>query len=215
MDSASSLFAAIAAHDLDSVSRLVTADPSLAVAKNEAGISALMFAAYHRQTEIVALICASGPQLDMCEAAAVGDTQRLRAILANRSLMVTRSNDGFTPLHFAAFFNHLEAAKLLLDAGADANAVADNPSRVQPLHSAAAARSADIARLLLEHGARSNAMQQGGWTALQSAAKHGDLALIDLLLAHGADPYQKADDGQTAVTMSANDEIRTRLTKTR
>ncbi|MBF8270647.1 MAG: hypothetical protein HW386_2356, partial [Gammaproteobacteria bacterium] len=62
-------------------------------------------------------------------------------------------------------------------------------------------------------GADVNAKQQGGWTALQAAAKHGSMELVELLLQHGADPNQPADDGQTALSMAADDAIRKRLSR--
>lgn len=44
-----------------------------------------------------------GATLDVCEAAAVGDTDRLRALLASRpELANAHGVDGMTPLHLAA-----------------------------------------------------------------------------------------------------------------
>ena len=48
----------------------------------------------------------------------MGDIERLRTLLdADPSLANAWSDDGFTPLHFAAFFNQPKAAQLLLDLG--------------------------------------------------------------------------------------------------
>lgn len=58
---------------------------------------------------------------------------------------------GITPLHYAAFYNLPECAKLLLAAGASPNA-ADNFGRT-PLHCAAASGATPVVRLLLENGA--------------------------------------------------------------
>ena len=98
------------------------------------------------------------------------------------------SKDGFTALHFACFSASPKSARLLLTAGAAANAVAANPMKVMPLHSAASARNVEAARLLLEHGAPPNARQQGGWAPIHAAAQNGDRAMVELLLHHGADP---------------------------
>jgi ankyrin repeat protein len=43
-----------------------------------------------------------------------------------------------------------------------------------------------------------DARQQAGYTALHAAARHGDEELVDLLLAHGADPSLRSDDGKDA-----------------
>ena len=61
--------------------------------------------------------------------------------------------DGWTPLHLAAFFGHLDAARALIDAGADIDAFSRNGLTNTPLHAATAGRHGDVALLLVEHGA--------------------------------------------------------------
>jgi ankyrin repeat protein len=56
-----------------------------------------------------------------------------------------------TPLHSAADFNSYEAAKLLIENGADVNA--ENEHGWTPLIEAAYSESREVAKLLLEHGA--------------------------------------------------------------
>jgi ankyrin repeat protein len=107
------------------------------------------------------------------------------------------SVDGFTPLHLAAHFNHLDAARVLLDAGAGVTAVSRNPLLVMPLHSAVAGRAYEATRLLLERGAPPNAVQAGGWTPVLSAAQHGDTPLLELLRSFGADCCAASPGGQT------------------
>ena len=128
--------------------------------------------------------------------------------------MDERSDDGFTALHFAAFFGTSGAAAVLLDAGADASAVAANEMRVQPLHSAAASRSTETARLLLAAGASPDAQQTGGYTPLHEAALHADVELIDLLFEYGASVVIRNDQGQSAADLArveGHDDIALRL----
>lgn len=182
---------------------LLSARPLAVRERDASGVSPLMWSLYLRQAEVTEAIRAALPGLDVFEAVSTGDAPRVAALLAaDPALARARSGDGFTALHFAAFFSRPEAATALLAAGADPAAVADNPMRVQPLHSASAARSVETCRVLLEHGAPPDAPQHQGWTALMSAAQHGLEPLVDLLLAHGARLDVRADDGRTAAALA-------------
>jgi ankyrin repeat protein len=150
-----------------------------------------------------AFALASERTLDHFEAAALGDGERLRELIeADRSLARTTSDDGFTALHYAAYFGTADVARLLIAAGADVAAPATNAMKVQPLHSAAASRSTDTSRLLLGAGAPPDAQQTGGYTAMHEAALHGDEALVHLLLEHGGDPGVRNDDGRSAIDLA-------------
>src|SRR5439155_1399964 len=62
---------------------------------------------------------AGGAELDVHEAAALGDVQRLAALLQrDPTLVAAWSPDGAQPLHFSAFFGSVEACRLLLEHGA-------------------------------------------------------------------------------------------------
>lgn len=146
---------------------LLARDPELAGAQEE-GIPAVRVALYHRRPAVLEALLAAQPPLDGLDHAALGWADELRRDVAEDHELVTRrSADGFTALHYACFFGGAGSAAVLLEAGADPEAEADNPSRVRPLHSAAAARDAESARLLLEAGADPDARQAGGFTALQ------------------------------------------------
>jgi len=192
------VFEAVRAGDLERLRACLEANPALARAR-EKGISLVLTALYHRQSDLAAVIAAELRELDVFEAAALDATDRLDELLrADEELARSRSADGFTPLHLAAYFGRADAARRLLDAGADPDAVAENPTELRPLHGAAAARSTAVARLLLESGADPNARQLGGWTPLHAAARHGDRELAQALLVGGARADQKSDDGKTA-----------------
>jgi ankyrin repeat protein len=181
------LFAAITAGDAARVRELVESDATLAGCRNDEGISARMLALYRADYEMLAVLVDAGPELDVFEAAGLGAEERLDDLLAqDGALAFAKAADGFTPLHFAAFFGHPGAARLLVERGADVGMVADNPMRVLPLHSAAAADSTEIVELLLDHGADANAKQASGHTALDAARQHGNDAMVELLLARGA-----------------------------
>lgn len=164
--------------------------------------SELLQALYQRQNERAIQLRALKPSLDIFEAVSVGDLERTRLLVAgDRLLAEATADDGFHPLHLAAYFGRSEVVRFLLDAGANPNLVASNSSLVRPLHSAISARHLAIARQLLEAGADPNARQQGGWTALHSAAHQGNAEAVRLLLEHGGDPRLAADDGRRPLDM--------------
>lgn len=194
------LFSALQTNDLEAVRQRLRKDPTLATARNDEGVSAVRFAAYHRNREALQLLLEVGPSLDLHDAAVVGDVERLRDLLSSDPDRVGElSDDGWTPLHLACFFGHSRVAQELLGAGAPPDAVSRNEMGNTPLHAAAASGQVEICQWLLARGAEVSATQHGGWTALHSAAQQGNRALVDLLLDHGAGPERANDDGETPV----------------
>ena len=196
--SAEDLVAAIQAGEKEAVEKILAADPDLAEATNDEGVPLLLLALYHRQTQIAEQIAAHKAKLGLHEATALGRPEDVSAQLDAGAAIEMRSSDGFTPLQYAAFFGQISVVELLLERGADANAVAENPMKVQPLHSAATIGSVEICRRLLEAGADVNGRQQLGYTPLMSAALRGNDLLVRLFLDHGADRSTVAEDGKTA-----------------
>ena len=153
--------------------------------------SELLLALYRGDTAAADEILATNPELDVFEAAAAGRADRLRELLdADPTLVDAWAADGFQPLGLASFFGHVDAAKVLLERGAEVNSASRNNFKVMPLHSAAATGDPDaryeIVKLLLEHDADPNARQQDDFTPLMAADQHGDTRLRELLVQHGA-----------------------------
>ena len=148
--------------------------------------SDLLLALYAGDSERAAELRAATPELDVFEAAALGDLDQLRGRLDQ---VDDGSDDGFTPLHYAAFFGHPDAVGVLIEAGADIEAPSRNTEfavDARPLHSAAAARQHEACRVLLEAGADPNATQHGGYTPLREAEENEDAELVVLLKQYGA-----------------------------
>jgi uncharacterized protein len=153
-------------------------------------IGPILAALYVGERERAFGLAADKPELDVFEAAALGDVSRLEKLLADDpDLALTWSTDGFTALHYAAFFGSPDAIRALVSAGADLEAPARNEElapEARPLHSAVAAGLSDNAEALLEEGADPNARQQGGFTPLMTAEQGGNVELAELLVRHGA-----------------------------
>jgi ankyrin repeat protein len=154
-------------------------------------MSELLQAVYRGDHARADELLAANPKLDVFEAAAVGKVDRLRELLDEDPAGANAwADDGFQPLGLASFFGHVEAARLLVERGAEVNSASRNDMRVMPLHSAAATSDPDaryeLAKLLLENGADPNALQQDDYTPLMAADQHGDERLRELLVEHGA-----------------------------
>jgi ankyrin repeat protein len=191
-------FTAIDAGDVDLVGALLDRDPGAASLRDSGGVSAVRHALYRGQRAVAERIAVTSAALDVFDLAALGDAAALADLVRLDPLAANAfSEDGFTALHFAAFLGGAEAARVLIDAGADVAAVAQNAMEVQPLNSAAAGRT-EVVALLLDAGAPVDAQQHGGYTALHEAALNGNDALVDVLLAHGADVGLTDDERRTA-----------------
>lgn len=105
--------------------------------------------------------------------------------------------NGFTPLAMAAYNGHQEIVKLLLAN----NATVDSRDRtgMTPLIHAASFPSPETVKTLLDAGADINAAGgQEKWTALMMAAAEGNTAVVELLVAQGADVDTLDTDGESA-----------------
>ena len=204
MEAAQEVFEVIRAGDATRLAALLAADRSLVNTRNERGHSPVLIAQYHRKRELVTMLLAAGPDLDIFDAASVGRTARVAELLdRDPSLVGAYSGDGFFPLGLAAFFGHPETVRLLLARGADAAQVARNPMKVQALHSAVTG-SFDSVTLLVEAGAPVNAQQDKGWTPLHEAVNRNDLEMTRYLVEHGADPRLQNDAGTSAIGLAAD-----------
>lgn len=203
MSTAQELIAAVVAGDAERVAVMVDEEPALASARDEDGVSALMLSRYRSNRAVTDALLAADPELDVFEAAALGYLDRLRQRLdEDPARLSALSADGYTALHFAAFFAKPEAARILLESGAPVDVVTANDTRVQPLHSAAAGHQTEICRLLLAAGADVDARQARGFTPLHEAGQNGDPEMVELFLSAGADTTATTDDGLTAADLA-------------
>lgn len=196
------LLEAVRTGDVAVVGELLDEERELVDARAD-GVSLLLVAMYYGRPAVAELF-ATRRRADVHELAALGRAAELRDLLRRQPDDAHRAAvDGFTPLGLASFFGHEEAARVLLDLGADPRTASRNEMRVAPLHSAVARRSLPVARLLLDRGADVNARQAGGFTPLHGAAANGDRAMSELLVDRGADPSARNDEGRTPSELAA------------
>ena len=203
------LLKAARAGDIDRVTTLLKADPRLLVARDPMGNTALIIAVNSGHEALADLLYDAGVEPGLHEAAAIGDTARVRAALEQHPEQLdTYSPEGFAPLALAAHFGHLEVMRLLLDRGADVNRVATHRLAVTPLHAALFGRQVEAARLLVERGADvtlargGSGWKRAGWTPLHYAAGMGFSTLVQPLLEGGADPSRADEEGKTPLDVA-------------
>ena len=127
-----------------------------------------------------------------------------RLVAAGAPLTATTKHGG-TPLHRAIERYCPGALQALIAVGASVDDPAPNDERrYRPLHLAAKFRglessgrkaqqeAAEMARILVNAGATVNGVDATGWTPLHMAVAAGNLPLVELLLASGADQTLKA-----------------------
>ncbi len=108
---------------------------------------------------------------------------------------------GTTALHMASSSGRLDAARLLIDKGA--NIDIQNTDGLTPLHWAIIFRKTDMARLLMQRGARLDIQDKNGLTALHHATVHGNEDIVRLLIESGARLDTQSPQGMTALHIVA------------
>ena len=244
--------------------------------ESEFGENALMWAAAENHPAVVALLVSAGADLN--RAAKVLEFPKVKVDAA--TMVVTAlPRGGLTPLMYAARQGALEAARALVDAGADLNLtdpdgttsvvmaiinahyelaamLADKGANLEagdasgmaalyatvdmhtldpmvnrpPPRVTGALDAVDLVKVLLAHHANPNAALRtpllarqhnagdpllgAGATPLMRAAKNGDVALMRLLVAAGADPNRSTRAGRTPLLFAIGPGRRKSLAET-
>ena len=138
----------------------------------------------------------------LLEAIKQQDREAMRSLLEGPVDVNARQADGATALHWAAHWDDLGTADVLIRAGAEVNAA--NDYRVTPLSPACTNANAAMVEKLLEAGAEANPALSAGETALMTCARTGSVEAVRSLLARGADVDAKeTESGQTALMWAA------------
>ena len=145
-------------------------------------VTRVILSAFIAATSAIGLAAAG--DLRLIDAVRAQNSERVRALLAERVDVNATQGDGATALHWAVHRDDGSLVDTLIRAGARAN-VADDTGAT-PLFLACTNRNADIVSRLLAAGANPNATLLSGETVLMTCARAGNALAVRALLARGA-----------------------------
>ena len=164
-------------------------------AKDEDGRTALDWAVSGGKKEIVKLLIAKKTEIgktkkeleaaeSIHDASRYGNIEAVKQHLAAGVDVNAKSDDGGTPLLYAAAYGHRKIVELLIAAGADVNVKNENGKTT--LHFAVLNGRKVIVELLIAKGADVNAKDEDGETPLDATYVFNKTETADLLRKHGA-----------------------------
>ncbi len=128
-----------------------------------------------------------------------GNIKEIKRILEKHPKAARGDGHDESPLHYAAGFGQPEAARLLIEYGAEVNEKCEKPGtgNVTPLHNASKWGHTAVVELLTSKGADIRAKDDRGETPLHYAAKEGQKETVSLLIKSGAMVDSVDKDGET------------------
>jgi ankyrin repeat protein len=140
----------------------------------------------------------------LIDAAKNADLSVLRALITQHVDVNAASADGTTALHWASYRDNLDAADLLIRAGARVDAA--NDLGATPLWIASRNGSAVMVRRLLQAGAHPNVALLLGETPLMAASHSGNPDVVAQLIEKGASVNARGARGQTALMWAVSEQ---------
>ena len=195
--------------DLDMAGHLVAAGADVN-ASNDYGVTPLSLACTNRNAAMVERLLKAGAIANSAQTTGVtalmtcartGNVDAVKSLLAREARVnASETQLGQTALMWAIAEKHPEAARALIERGADVRARSKNG--FTPLMFAAQQGDTDSVRTLLAAGADVNDTTPNGMTALLVASASGHEAVAVYLLDHGADSNATDADGMTPLHYS-------------
>jgi ankyrin repeat protein len=207
-------------------------------ARSEDGSTALLWATYRADPDMVRMLIAAGADVEaanhygvtpLLEASEIGNAPILEALLKGGAKWDLTYKDGETVLMEAARTGSLESVDLLIAKGMDVD-VRETSQQQTALMWASIEGHLGVVKALLKAGAQPNLAarssglepptdiggrawldySRGGLTALMFAAREGHGEVVRVLLDAGADPNVKTSNGLTAMMLAVlNDRLDT------
>lgn len=168
---------------------------------NIADINFLMTVSPRVSLELLECLAEFGADVNLAMKRSTKDPRKLQCLIENGADVISyRDNDGLSTLHWAASNGGLESVKLLLNYGADPNAISYHGT---PLHFAAINGHTKVVKLLIDHGVYVDELDYRKWTPLHAAAFRGHRKVVELLLDHGANIYLIDNNNHTPLHLAA------------
>lgn len=160
-------------------------------ARDGYGMTALMWAAGRGYREIAEVLLTHNPDLEAGnELVSVKTIEKLEGgkgdyweLIDRMGMLHAKKHYGWTALAWAARNGQTAIMSLLLDSGANINAITKDGFTA--LVHAIENKHSETAHLLLERGANPNLVEDGCSPALPVAARHGLTSLVRVILEHG------------------------------
>ncbi|CRK98534.1 CLUMA_CG011885, isoform B [Clunio marinus] len=181
-----------------------------------------LWCAFVKRWDLLELVIKVGADIHFCDQngytaihlAAFSGCLSSVSFLLSRRIDVNYHTKCFTPLHFAAFGNSPDTAKMLINNGAKViNGNNNNTAKPSPdeslLHCAVRANSVQCLKLFIEEGCDVNQLRSNGTNAIHLAADLGQIQCLEVLLnAPKADPNIRIcirEKESTALHLAADD----------
>jgi ankyrin repeat protein len=174
----------------EKIVRLLIARGADANAADIEAITPLQYASRRNRYALVDVLVSLGArQQSLHDAVNANDVGRVVQLIREGADVDAPDLDG-PPINLAAAKGLLGVVRILVDAGADIEAVGD-PANSHPLHIAAMYGQPETAAFLIARGAKVDSRDDWGRTPLMVAATFGTSDMAELLLLAGADPISR------------------------
>lgn len=190
------------------VVRLISADPTVLVAGDTNGFTALHIAAHTGNARVAGMLVTMGADVNatnkfgispLLHASARGNSDVVDLLIQNHAKINHQGVGGLTPLHAASAFGSGTVVKRLIDAGADVRLTLVNGDT--PLHAAANRGHTDVVSTLLKAGGLIDATNALGITPLHYAVFNARVLTASNLVASGASTTNRDKEGRNVLEL--------------